>query len=859
MAMREGDTNGASKAASELKKFDQKEVFQVVRERHRGNSPHAHGEGDGWKFPHDVSAEERNEIRSKIEAVRLDLQKSSDAMYPRLLKEGKLKTINRFNGQDMPYRYEGYRRDVQKENCKTVILAVLDEDSGLKDKCDGIPIEWLVEAVKVPEPSLSVESVKEAFQSWATQNMKGLSQLERRVLFRWQFFCCEEEKRQWYAEFSKDSTQAESGKRFPAVDKFTSMDDKHDRHSRFSAFGRGGRGSGGPQVVESHTKFKDLRIDSTNAAVSVIAWYKKALGLGFQPRSFDTCLFERAAKRPGELGRSNVTVRHDPLVSRSGYAYGRSGNLSSAEVEISRGAAIDEIQMAHDYCAYLVEGKNYVDDVTRLVLASLDRSTMERAFKMFADMKIHELSVVGKTVRAPDRAVVDVSPMVAFHDLYGISFYGCRIEGNAHFSEFKSLSRFHAEDCEFETLAFLENCANIKWPSFRDCSFVSTQPLGTLKNVEQLFLRGTKGVLDLAFLEGLSSLKQLYIEECAVTNATVVKNLPALKYLDLTGGKGDCNWDEIVLASPNLDAKGVEETISDVARRRMYVKEMRHRKNKSMPIDFQLREAVAANDVSDVKALLEKGASAQAVWKQMPDKWGNTSTEIIKMLLDNGAKLSEPDTREIKEIRQDGTVKIRPAVARGRGMDELWHLCCADESETNRISLLRLILERGCDPNGLIFSGKSALTALLEKHKTNCDDVEIVRMLLEHGADPRNIDDYLRGHLVSSLEDSRFGIFMLYLLLKHGAEIPVAEMQLGRFLLNSPKIDTNLVAAVKFLVKSGIDVNRQDTFHGTPLTYVIEDEERQKAERLGLVALLLECGADPNRRSESGPFGKLPL
>ena len=836
-AMRNGDTNEASRIAAELKKFDKGQVAEALR------TLYSEAGGHGWKFPNEVSSEERRSILVQVDAVRLKLQQACDAKYPRLLEEGKLKYINKDSGHDIRYRYERYRREVRAENCRLTILAVLEENPDLRSLCDGIPVEWLVDAVNVPEPSISAESAKEAFRVWAVGNMNGLSYLERNILFRWQFFCCEAEKRPWYAEFSKESTRAE---------------DDDDLRNRFSSFGRRARGRDRSQGVEAHAGFGDLMIDPTNVAASVVAWHQKAIGLGFHPRTFDTYLFEKAAKRPGELGNLHVTVSHNPLASWSGYAYGKSGNLSSVEVEFRNGVDMDEIQMAHDYCAYLIEGKDYVADVAQLKFSSLDKSAMEVACKAFADMRIRELKISGKTMRGDARAAVDISALDAFSDLQDISFYGCRVEGAARFSKFKSLSRFHAEDCEFDTLSFLENCTNVKWPAFRDCSFVSAKSLGTLKNVEQLFLRGTKGILDLAFLDGLSSLEQLHIEGCAVINAPVVKTLPKLTHLDVTGARGDCNWEEIVLACPNLGAKGVEEAIEDGGRRNLYAKEMRHRRNKRMPIDFQLREAVAANDVEDVKALLEKGASAQGVWRRMPDKWGNTSVEIVKMLLDNGAQLSAPDTRDIKEIRRDGTIKIHPPKAKGIGVEELWHLCCADGSETNRVALLRLLLERGCDPNGLTFSGKSALTALVEKQKYNGDDVEIMRILLEHGADIKQAGGHSKD-LHTRLERSPFGLSMLYLLLKHGVEISMAEIKLDRFLQDVSVTDTNAVEALKFLVKNGIDVNRADGFDGTPLASVIKDRRKSKEERLGLAKLLLECGADPNRRSESGPFGKFPL
>ena len=837
-AVRNGDTNEMSRITVEMRKFDKEQLSEALQTRYSGI-------GDsGWKFPRDVSTAEKQAIQVKINEVRKRLQQACEAKYPKLLEEGKLKYVNRYTGHDMPYRYERYRREVRAENCRLTILAVLEENPELRDSCEGVPIEWLVNAVSVPEPSLSVESVKATFRSWAISNMKGLSQLEREILFRWQFFCCEAEKRPWYAEFSKETTRAE---------------DVDDRHDRFSSFGRRDRGRDRSQGVETHVGFEHLMIAPTNVAASVVAWHQKAVALGFHPRAFDTYLFEKAAKRPGELGDLHVTVSHDPLASWSGYAYGKSGNLSSVEVEFRNGVDMDEIQMAHDYCAYLVEGKNYVDEVKSLKLSAIDRSAMETACKVFADMKINKLKISGKTIGGDACAVVDISALDAFPDLQDVSLYGCRVEGDVRFSKFKSLSRFHAEGCEFDTLSFLENCENVKCPAFRDCSFVSAKSLGTLKDVEQLFLRGTKGVLDLAFLEGLSSLEQLHIEECVVTNAQVVKTLPKLKHLDVTEARGDCDWDEIVLASPKLNAWGVETTILDVGRRTLYAREMRHRRNKRTPIDFQLREAVAANDAEDVKSLLEKGASAQSVWRRMPDKWGNTSVEIVKALLDNGAELSVPDTRDITEIRLDGTVKTRPAEARGRGMDELWYLCCAGGSETNRVALLRLLLERGCDPNGQTTGGMSALTALVEKYKINGDDVEMARILLERGADVRCLGDDVRSQLGSRLEDSPFGISMLSLLMKHGVEIPVAEMNLGRFLQNMSMADTNVVELLKFLVKNGVDLNRSDNFHGTPLTYVIGDAKRPKEERIGLAALLLEGGADPNRRSENGPFGKLPL
>lgn len=111
--------------------------------RDRVNNP-------GWKYPDEISDEECSRIDAQMEAVKADLQKAFDSAYGAMVKNGEIESL--FEYSTLPrtgpvyMRMRGARRLLQ-ENAESVILKVLRSDLKLRDRCRGIPLEWLARMV----------------------------------------------------------------------------------------------------------------------------------------------------------------------------------------------------------------------------------------------------------------------------------------------------------------------------------------------------------------------------------------------------------------------------------------------------------------------------------------------------------------------------------------------------------------------------------------------------------------------------------------------------------------------------------------------------------------------------------------
>ena len=104
----------------------------------------------GWKYSQEVAGVERESINAKIAAVKDELQARFDLEYEKLKSVEELWKIELPQGAHVSSRY---RQNLIERNCLKVVSSILEQDKQLCVRCLGVPIEWLAEAMKCPEPS----------------------------------------------------------------------------------------------------------------------------------------------------------------------------------------------------------------------------------------------------------------------------------------------------------------------------------------------------------------------------------------------------------------------------------------------------------------------------------------------------------------------------------------------------------------------------------------------------------------------------------------------------------------------------------------------------------------------------------
>ena len=157
--------------------------------------------------------------------------------------------------------------------------------------------------------------------------------------------------------------------------------------------------------------------------------------------------------------------------------------------------------------------------------------------------------------------------------------------------------------------------------------------------------------------------------------------------------------------------------------------------------------------------------------------------------------------------------------------------------------VVRLLLERGADPNCASAWGDNALTMAAE----SCY-IDVVKLLLNGGAKPNMEDQYGRTPLHVATQCYHYSKDVVQLLLKKGAD-PNKANRWGRTPLHyaSEKAHKDVVKA---LLDGGAQPNEEDNEGLTPLHLAA------KYSHIEMVQLLLQRGADHNR---TNLWGKTPL
>ncbi|KAJ4292703.1 hypothetical protein N0V90_009366 [Kalmusia sp. IMI 367209] len=159
-------------------------------------------------------------------------------------------------------------------------------------------------------------------------------------------------------------------------------------------------------------------------------------------------------------------------------------------------------------------------------------------------------------------------------------------------------------------------------------------------------------------------------------------------------------------------------------------------------------------------------------------------------------------------------------------------------------AVVRLILERGADPNRATSSGLYPMFAAF-----NACSAPVVQALIEHGADVtlRNPHgpNVLQAALASPLSKDKESITKVFeLLLSRGAAVHTAYSDGSTLLHHAVRPGLGLVKIAQQLIQHGVNINTQDTLGNTALHVA--------ATSPPCVTLLLKHGADPNLVNNKG-------
>ena len=206
----------------------------------------------------------------------------------------------------------------------------------------------------------------------------------------------------------------------------------------------------------------------------------------------------------------------------------------------------------------------------------------------------------------------------------------------------------------------------------------------------------------------------------------------------------------------------------------------------------QLKEALKLSSryghVEVVRLLIEYGAAVDALNIALCQAIEGKHTEVITLLLDSGADLTSP-------IAQLGC--------------SAWIFAC----RRGNLSMVRLLLDRGADPNAVETDG--GLTPLM----VSLLFPEIIRILFEHGADPNRPFPDGSTALLDLVQSRQEGNCMeaITVLLGHAADPNLAHATTGETAL--------MIAAVAEYGKLNIDLVKLLLEYGADVTQVNREGE----------------------------------
>lgn len=778
----------------------------------------------------DVSRADRAKSIAQVDEVLSEFQEKLNVFLPAWIASG-----NRLDGKPLNARGRSWDRHEDNErlravksgNCRKVALALLAQDKVLLEKCKGLLFDRLVERLRFPEPRLEEREAKILFEKWAMSRwLRCLTEAERKILFTWQFYVVEQEKRPWMkVAQAYDEVAVDAESVFLGVEK--------------NVQGRLRQKMAGVEKV-----FADFESQSADAADFIEAWYKKAVAAGYVPGKDDERLLAKArfSKTPW-TGHANVV-----------FAAGFSGR----KVKIHGKVSAQELKEAAD----VLTGGLGFDEKTHFDL-EMDEVDVQTLRDALASFPVRQLR--GVLIRGDGAKGIDLSCLAECKTLQSVELQDCKVEACASLSKCETLGSFSAKNSMLGDLKYLAGCGTLMRVSLDGCSFAGLDRLWASEQLRELAVPNSKEVVDLSVVRKLGRLDELEITGCSVTNFAALKDHPSLRWLKMEHLKGGV--DSLSVLAGNERLASVDYLKSDFPPS-AYAEFARARRRKEYGDNPErmLGESVKDRDLAEIRDLCKGGLRTDDALSEF-EFLSETDLEIFRLLVPKASEqsLSEQLKRCVSMFGYGHYLSRTPSFV-----------------PTNRMEIVELLLKGGACPDEamgemahpsaedmeifkvmLAKTSKKTLTDLLQKNIRSfgndlrrardvghlADRLVVVRLLLESGADP-NVKNFFGKTPLGNAIESDGDMELVRVLLDHGADAsllyPKFEVVRSLYQGRENLWGTNRYELVELLLAHGLDVNARGRFGKTPLGELVFFGGRGESHDLKMAELLLGHGADPN-------------
>jgi ankyrin repeat protein len=285
---------------------------------------------------------------------------------------------------------------------------------------------------------------------------------------------------------------------------------------------------------------------------------------------------------------------------------------------------------------------------------------------------------------------------------------------------------------------------------------------------------------------------------------------------------------------------------------------------------FPLFAALEKDQVEIMELLLEHGANIDArdtagetILLKALSRPRRNLVDIVTLLLKHGADVNDRDTAlrsplhhlaeysgelKVAQMLLDHKPDINSQDKDGRTPLHILPECRTKDDEDETLNLAQLLFERGAEVNRRDKCNQTPLLVAMGR-----DRFKFARTLLKQGADANAENIYGRTPLLILLEHRRYNehdvINHTLLLLEYGAGVNTPM----KYTDNGTPLHLSIRRAwfklAEILLENGADATAAEIYSGkTPLHALSESQTNDEGSILNHALLLLELGADVNRR-----------